>query len=278
MATEPRPLSRRTLLAFGAAAAAGVLVGSTRSAAASAGGVILPTGITPQSEISGVPTYYESTGAPYSFSYDDSFYGRMEIWYNFWYGNTPSTWVKPGEIWSYGAYVDKPGWHNVGRAFDLTRLFLTVNSTRTQVFNGRYDQWRSLSPSTQAVLRKRYWATAASLHYHFEDVLTYPYRNSDGTYTHTNHIHIDNGDSGSGNSTFSTVDYPQVLSVQHCLAYIWNYADVPLDGVWSQTTANRARDALARAGISGGLTDNPPYNWLEFNRASLRFGTGRQSY
>lgn len=123
---------------------------------------------------------------PTNWLYDSTFYSRMETWAAFYYTNTPTNWTGPGQLFSYGAYVSKSGAHGQGRGFDLSRIYLKVSDIGTRVFNGRYDEWRSLTGSSLTMTRKYYWAGAASLHYHFRNVLTYLY-NSD----HWNHIHID---------------------------------------------------------------------------------------
>ncbi len=178
-------------------------------------------------------------------------------------------------VWTYGVYANRSdgcvSMHNFGRAFDLTRLYATNAGVLTKVFNGRYDQWRSSTGSTLTTTRKRYWATAASLHYHFKYVLTYVYNTA-----HWNHIHFDNQVSGSGNSTFSTGSTSQVKHVQACCTYIWGYPTT-IDGIWGPQTAGNSSKALARIGRSGAITSSQT-NWLEFNKATLRFGSGRQAY
>lgn len=280
MSVEPRPIRRRTLLVLGASGAAGALfapAGSPAVAGPSAITAVCGAVVTAQSEISNRPTYYEPTGVATSFSYDSTFYSRLETWWNFWYANTPSAWVTPGRIWGLGAYMDRMdgcvSMHNYGRALDITRMYMTNSSSvLVKVFDGRYANWKTQTGSTLTTTRKRFWATVASLHYHFRSVLTYMYDSA-----HEDHVHVDNGYSGDGNSTFATNVYPQVQHVQACLVYIWGYTTVPLDGIWSQSTADAARAALGRIGITGWITDSQ-YNWLQFNKASLRFGTGRQTY
>lgn len=287
MPAERHPITRRTILAIGASGALGALITPAPMATATSTDANARPGdkatitaacgasVTAQSEIANVPTYYESSGTATSFSYDATFYSRLETWWNFWYINTPSSWTTPGRMWGLGAYKDRMdgcvSMHNYGRALDITRLYISTPSL-TKVFDGRYNVWQSQTGTTLTTTRKRYWATVASLHYHFRSVLTYLY-NSD----HDNHVHADNGYSGVGDSTFLANVYPQVQHVQACLVYIWGYNNVPLNGLWDQATADAAKAALQRAGINGWITDSQE-NWLQFNKASLRFGTGKQTY
>lgn len=228
----------------------------------------------PQSEIYGEPTYYEVSGAKTSFKYNSTFYSKLETWLAFWYANTPTTWRWPAQIWSYGAYVNKNdgcvSMHNFGRAFDISRLYIGINDTPTKVFNARYDQWRTLTGSALTTTRKQYWATCASINYHFKYVLHYFYNSQ-----HWNHIHMDNEASGSGNSTFTTGSSSQVYHVQACCTYIWGYP-IAIDGIWGPQTSGAVSKVLTRIGRSGSLTTQS--NWLEFNRTTMRFGTGTQSY
>jgi len=267
---KPFTLSRRRLMELSAMGAAGAAIGSSSGllapGAASAHGTIVS-----RSEIWDARLYYEPTGAASSFGFEPNFYNRLETWMSFWYYNTPSSYLKPLKLHTYGAHTDHrvSTAHNSGRGFDLSRIYATVNGSSYLACYARYDIWKSWSSYT--VTRKRYWPTSASLNYHFRHVLHYLY-NSD----HWNHFHIDNLISGSGNSQFSTSSTPQVKHVQACLNYIWGYATT-IDGIWGSQTSGNASKALARMGRSGTLTTSQT-NWLEFNRGTMRFGYGTQTY
>jgi hypothetical protein len=231
----------------------------------------------PHNEILGFVTPFEpdNDGLTNTFYYNSTFYNRIETWFQFFRANTPVSWGPPFQIRTYGAYLNRNdlcvSHHNTGRAFDLSRIYATDPATGTlnQVFNARYDQWKSQTGSTLTTTRRRYWATAASAHYHFRSALTYFWDN------HENHIHFDNGYSGSGNSTFTTGSEAQVQHVQAVLLYVWGQS-VAVDGIWGPKTSAAVGRVLARIGRSGALTTQA--NWLEFNRATLRFGSGTQTY
>jgi len=142
----------------------------------------------PHDEILGFVTPYESVntkpGDRDTFSYNTTFYNRVETWFQFFRQNTPDAWGPPFEIWCWGVFVDKgscgTSMHKVGRAFDLSRIYATdpVTGTRHQVFNARHDIWRNWTGSDCAITHKRYGATAAGVNYHVESTLTEPWRNN----------------------------------------------------------------------------------------------------
>ena len=218
--------------------------------------------------INGARTYYEVGGGAASWGYTPGFHDRLNSWLTFWNANTPSGWADATRVWGYGAHYDGrvSTAHNAGRGFDLSRMY--TGSTRR--FFARYDLWRDAADVRTE--RRHYWATSAACHHHFRNVLTYLY---DGA--HANHIHIDNLESGSGNSQFSSASTAQVQHVQACCRFVWGLATT-VDGRWGSQTASHATRVLRAAGVgSGGLTSSQG-NWLAFNRHTVRRGYGTQSY
>lgn len=267
-------LSRRALLRRSGAAAAALAMGGSAP-------LWLPGRTEAHGTIRSYPgvwsqrTVYEVTGDLASFGYRPSFHDRMSEWLEFWYLNTPSNVLKPLRVWTVGVHNDDrvSAAHNSGRGFDLTRLYATASDgQRHRRFFARYDIWRNYSGDRLRATRRNYWATSASLHHHFQNVLTYAY-NSD----HYNHIHIDNLVSGGGNSRFDTSSRAQVLNVQACCRYIWGKSTT-IDGVWGTQTRNHSTEVLRRIGRGSGTIASSQANWLEFNRASCRKGYGVQSY
>jgi len=222
--------------------------------------------------VGGERTVYEISGDLADFGYRPSFHDRMGEWLDFWFVNTPANYLKPMRLWTYGVHNDSrvSEAHNQGRGFDLTRIYATNSSgDLVRRFFGRHDIWGG--DADIAETRRHYWATAASLHHHFRNVLTYLY-NAD----HDNHIHIDNLVSGLSNSEFDTSSAAQVQSVQACCRYIWG-KDTDIDGVWGPQTNNHSHDVLVRIGEGGFLT-GPQAKWLAFNRASCRKGFGTEEF
>lgn len=265
-------VTRRNALRLAGLGAAGVAVGST-SLEANAHGTLYW-----HDEIWDAPTLWDGTGVRRGDYYNATFYNQLESWLSLFYGGTPLNWVRPIYIRYAGVHADKSGscagmsgsCHSYGRAFDIRHIIVTNSSTGSQmnVFNARYDQW---APGSSTTL-KRYWATVASFNYYFTYVIHYLYA---ADTSHRNHVHVDNSVNGSG-GTFSTGRSTQVHSTQACLRYIWGYSTT-IDGIWGPQTDSHSRAALSRIGLSGGLTSSS-YNWQQFNYASLRFGTGRQTY
>src|SRR6266508_2072823 len=119
-----------------------------------------------------------------------------------------------GDIQTYGAHNDDrvSEAHNNGRGFDLSRIYATgTDGDLHRRFFARHDIWKDWTGDAFTEARRHYWATAASAHHHFRNVLTYLY-NAD----HDNHIHIDNLVSGTSNSEFDTGSEAQVQHVQAC--------------------------------------------------------------
>ena len=266
---EQATATRRTLLggAFGAGALG--LVGAGAAGLVTAGPAAAHGTITSYSTINGARTVYEVNGALTTWGYRPSFHDRLNTWLAFWNANTPASWANASRVWGYGAHYDgRPTEaHNNGRGFDLSRIY--TGSTRR--FTARYDQWRTLTGSDLALTRRRYWATSASAHYHFRNVLTYLY-NGD----HWNHIHIDNLVSGTANSSFDSSSKAQVQHVQACCRYVWGLPTT-VDGIWGSQTSSHSTRVLRAAGVTTG-TIATQSRWLAFNRASMRKGYGTQTY
>lgn len=223
-------------------------------------GSVTTAALATYNEIWGEKTYYEGNSSLFSFRSDPAFYRRMEAWLEYWYANTPVTWLRPLQVWSYGAYVNKPGMHGQGRAFDLTRIYASsVDGARKLVFDGRHNVF-----GENSTWRKRYWATVASVFNYFDYTLTYKYNAQ-----HNNHVHFDNAVSGTGLTSFKTNSRTQVLSVQACCHYVWGIPTT-IDGIWGSQTSNNSKKVLARIGRSGLITTKA--NWQAFNQETLKAG------
>lgn len=266
MAGERQELARRALLGLAATGAGVAALGSGDHAQAH--GTLLR-----RNEISGRYTYYEATGRRATFSYQPQFYAELERWSRFWVANVPRGWRAPRRIWTFGVHNDnrpsKP--HNAARGFDLTRIYAGTGGSTVRGFYGRFDLWRHYPPATRAAIRRRYWTTSASLHCYFRHVLTYPYDEA-----HHSHIHVDNLVSRGRLPVFAPASTAQVMHLQACLHHVWGY-DTVIDGQWGPRTEAGSVRALRRADGSGDLL-TAGSNWQRFNRATLRYGTGRQSY
>ncbi len=276
-------MNRRRVFGLGAAAATvglGAAAGTTFGSAfasASPGATedfsvqavcVNPSTLARHGALGAATSVDEQTKRPATLIINEAFFQQLYNWRNWWQANCPWPWTT--ELRHLGAYSARDGscssWHEAGRALDFTCL---ADDVTTIHFWGRYDLWRSL-PNAAAHYR-RYWAGAASLHYHFRSVLTYYYNTA-----HHNHIHIDNGENGNALTTFSSSSKAQVQGVQGICGNIWGYA-CGTDGVWDTAVSNAASAVLARAGRPGKLTDSVNH-WRTFLYASTRMGTGKQTY
>lgn len=222
--------------------------------------------------VGGSTLYYEVTGERSRFTFDDGFYRELVVWRDRLGGYVPRVWGgAPSRISSYGAYVNKPGYHGRGRAFDIASVwFTTRRGTLVKRFDCRYDQWRS--SADRAEIRVLYWALAASLHHRFRHVLTYLY---DGN--HHTHIHVDNAVYGGyQEAEFHRGSSSQVQHVQACCRYVWGYRTRITD-TWNRQTRRHSTLVLRRFGVDNGTILDSNYNWRMFNYATLLHGTGKVS-
>lgn len=275
-------MNRRRVFELGAAAATvglgaagGLSLGGTRAAADAQGTAdfsvqaycVNPSTLATHTAVGAAKTMYEGGGAA-NILINEAFFQQLYAWRNFWHANCPWPWST--QLWNYGAYSQRDGscssWHEAGRAIDITSL---RDDVTTMHFWARYDLWKDLPNA--AAHRRRYWAGAASLHYYFRSVLTYFY-NTD----HHNHLHVDNGESGNALTTFSSGSKAQVQAVQGICANVWGYP-CGADGVWSSAVSAAASKVLTRAGRPGSLTSSTAH-WRTFLYASVRHGTGKQTY
>ena len=248
---DQRSTSRRSILGGTIGAGALGVLGTAAAGLSSAGTASAHGTITTYSTINGARTVYEVNGNLASWGYRPSFHTRLNTWLAFWNANTPSGYANASRIWGYGAHYDgRPTEaHNNGRGFDLSRIY--TGSTRR--FIARHDIWKNWSGSDLTTARRHYWATAASAHYHFRNVLTYLY-NAD----HDNHIHIDNLVSGTSNSSFDSSSRAQVLHVQASCRYVWGLPTT-VDGIWGSQTSSHSTRVLRAAGVTtGGIGTQSP--------------------
>ncbi|WP_392507129.1 extensin family protein [Naumannella halotolerans] len=211
--------------------------------------------------IADVRLAYEETNEFDSVRIDGGFADQLDEWLGFFIEN--SGLPRPDRIRHFGTWVDGSGsdnctsWHNSGRAIDFTRFAAGDD----EFVSLRYDQWRDRDDLEQ--IRRRYWATAASLCRHFSYVVTYLYNDA-----HANHIHIDNGFSGSSMAWFSSGSQTQVQAAQAICTYLFD-VEVEITGSWDRATRRATDQVLEQIGVGGSLTDDGA--WTEFTGAA----TGR---
>lgn len=128
-------------------------------------------------------------------------------------------------ITSAGTYVNKTGFHSLGRAIDIDAIFWPERDFVT------------LDYSSDPVF---YLGVEAILRRHFGTVLNYLYNEA-----HHDHFHVDNGSS----VKFSPSSRSRVLFLQAALTHVF---DMPLliDGIYGDDTTEAAQGALNQIGSS----------------------------
>jgi len=260
-------ISRRTALRIGAGIAA---AGATGAAALLLPSIVEAHGtLTTQSQIAGIPTYYDNNASPTSFSYNPDFYNMLQQWWGFYYQNTPATYVNPSLIRLLGVHVDgdPSSMHEYGRAADFYKVEMTYAPGGFQFVSFWADHGAWQNDPQANTYRLRYWGAVASLNYHFKYVLHYHYNAE-----HDNHVHVDNQASGTGLSNFTTDSTSQVKFVQACCNYIFGLGTV-IDGDFGPHSLADSDRVIAMAGGSGHITSSQQ-NWQLFCWAAMRVGHG----
>lgn len=144
-------------------------------------------------------------------------------------------------ITSAGAFVEKPGYHGSGQAFDLDGIFWGGE----QLIAIEYPNKPHLYLAVESVIRQ-----------HFGTVLAYNYNAA-----HKDHFHMDVG-SAVG---FQKMSKSRVEFLQSSLFFVHGY-QLGIDGVWGPATDRVARVALSEIGISGSIHAKP--TWLAYLRAT----------
>lgn len=154
---------------------------------------------------------------------------------------------RPEVLTSAGAYVNKKGYHGLGRAFDLDAIFWQGT---TFVTKQRSDYG------------ELYHAVEAVLHQHFGTVLAYDYNAA-----HRDHFHVDDGQPVG----FRPGSRTHTLFVQNVAKRI---AGMPIDvsGAWDASTDQALNQLQTQWGLSGPLTT--PKNWRRFLQAAAQKGFG----
>src|ERR1700686_1717904 len=187
------------------------------------------------SSLAGVPVNYArepvapygTRGRPHTFNCTPGFLLKLEVCFDELFRVSP---LGQAEIiTSAGTLVDKPGFHGLGRAFDLDALFWPGRDFITL----RFPTDEKFYLGVEAVLRK-----------HFGTVLNYLY-NAD----HHGHLHADDGTEVG----FVRSSKSRVLFVQAALTHVLG-VPVGIDGAYGPETEGGLRTAFARLGLSGDIT------------------------
>ncbi len=142
----------------------------------------------------------------------------------------------PEVITTAGIFVNKPGQHGHGKAFDLDAIFWKDETLVTLNFVHQKELYLGI----ESFLRK-----------HFGIVLNHFYPN------HQDHWHMD---------ASVSVDYNQnskseTLYVQMALKHIYG-KEILIDGIWGRQTSGMVKEVFDRLGINTPITTK--VNYLEF--------------
>jgi hypothetical protein len=184
------------------------------------------------STVAGVPVHYArqnaaaygTRGQPHTFRCTHDMFDDLETCFADLWSRCPDG--APEVITCAGTYVNKPGYHGQGRAFDLDALFWTNRTMVTRNF-ASYPGY--------------YLGVQAVLHKHFGTVLNYHY-NAD----HRDHYHFDQGFSvgfSSGRETIANF-------LQGCAKYMFG-VNLTIDGNYGNQTRSGCRTMLTSLGIAG---------------------------
>lgn len=144
-----------------------------------------------------------------------------------------------------GAYVDKPGQHGLGQAFDLDGIFWS----KERFIALEYPVRPHIYLAVESVIRQ-----------HFGTVLNYNYNPA-----HQDHFHLDIGTPvGFQEDSKSRVEY-----LQASLLHIHRY-HVEINGVWGAATDKVTSEALRGLGITGSIKTKEV--WLEYLRITTILG------
>lgn len=194
------------------------------------------------------PHHYGSRGKPRNFHCKTDFEPLLDTAFK-------DIWLYTGlgkaeVITSAGAYVDKPGQHGKGRAFDIDGIFWS-NKTFVTLHAGWQGQDRNFYFGIEAVLRL-----------HFGIVLDYEYNAP-----HRDHFHVDDSTSLS----FRTSSRSKVRSLQGMLNHVWG-KNVDEDGEWGDQTDGAVSEVLVAAGLTGPITNQGQWLLLMKKTAEKAFG------
>jgi hypothetical protein len=188
--------------------------------------------------LSGVPVHYDrrhqgdygTRGAQATFHVTNEFEAKLDTCFEQLWELSP--FGRAEVITSAGAWVNKPGFHGLGRALDLDGIFWRDKSFVT-LFDGFQGRDRRLYLAVEAVLRM-----------HFGQVLNYDFNAA-----HRDHFHIDDVAPG-----FRANSKTAVFFVQNALSFVLGHS-VSRDGVFGPETDGALVRALSDLGISGSISN-----------------------
>ncbi|WGH74148.1 hypothetical protein P8625_08440 [Tenacibaculum tangerinum] len=193
-------------------------------------------------QVNGIPLHYARlTNHPYgtrgqqrNFLIDEGFLNTLQKALQEVFEHCPLG--IPEVLTTAGIFVDKPGQHGHGKAFDIDAIFWNNETLVTTNFIHQKELYLGI----ESFLRK-----------HFGIVLNYYYPN------HKDHWHVD---------TSVPVDYnesskSETLYLQLVLKYIYR-EEILVDGIWGRQTSGVVKEVFEKLGIKTPITTKA--NYLKF--------------
>jgi hypothetical protein len=205
--------------------------------------------------LDGVPLFYARAGTPrpQSFPVETAFRDVLVATVKSVRFRAPQDFGALVSITSAGAFVNKPGAHGQGRAFDHDAWTFENVDIRPL----RRDH-----AAASRALRQRYWALAAIIRSRSAFVLHGEY-----DAPHQDHIHQDNV---ALTRAFTTGSRAAVTLAQAICKHIYGNANLVIDGIFGPVSRAAVRDAMVSVDLPGDIFDNS--QWYLFLLRSGRLG------
>jgi hypothetical protein len=196
--------------------------------------VTSPTAVS-YSFINGVPLYYIRNGYEQRITVSSTSHHKqkMEWFISDFQSAVPSWYGSMTKIFTAGAYVNKPGAHGAGRAFDIDAIVWSGTST--------WPYYHHHSSSNQAT-RRRYLGLNAFCQRQFKYVLSGWYNAA-----HRDHIHVD--DYGGGRVLRK--DYRSDVVFIQAMCNNLMGSGLAIDGIYGPNTDYWYRESKRRVNVTG---------------------------
>jgi hypothetical protein len=196
------------------------------------------------SEIAGVPVHWQRWGNTGSRLIDPGFLACIscaldELW-------RICPWGKAEAILSHGAFVDKPGWHGIGKGFDLTGIRWPNGMEFVCGLTNMTDDWN------------RYLGIEATLRRFIPQVLGWHEKSG----RHRHHWHLD----ARPVAGFQPRSHVDVTFAQDAMNRIWGEV-LAVDGAWGPKSRASESDIMYAIGGDGFSNDQ---DWDLFLRITAR--------
>jgi hypothetical protein len=212
-------------------------------------------GLVTVADLDGVPLRYARAGAPrpQSFAIESGFRDVVVATVKSVRFRAPPGFGALVSITSAGAFVNKPGAHGQGRAFDHDAW--TFENVDIRPLRGDHA-------AASRALRQRYWALAAIIRSRSAFVLHGEYDAA-----HRDHIHQDNV---AATRAFTTGSEAAVKLAQAICKHIYANTGLAIDGDFGPLSRAAVRAAMIRVELPGDVFDNA--QWHTFLLRSGRLG------